>query len=601
LKSAERDWENWELQHKKLSSELEQLNQSASKIGQESAQLLRTLPNEFETLDNWFQGQKEKLKKLEIERDTLIQKQGLAAHVHLLHDGTPCPLCGALEHPNPLRSESEVYHLEEKNKEFSAEKALLEKIGNAIQRNKELAIHQENNLNNTQSKKTEIGEITLQLANLKSRLASLEIETAEGLTGQIQKMAESGKAMEKLQLALKTLRKNYDAEQEIIEKVEVELNQARLKVQSILSGISAKKEEIKDPSFCEGFYKKTPEIIWQTIQKVEKDIDEATQLLEGKQKHLREKRGEQAKNLADLETFSRLKKETGDKLVNIQVDFEKLKAEFGFNDEVVLIMLFEHSLDAEKVLKEITQFDQDLAVAQSRTKELEENPEISQFEEESFLKISAKLQFHKSETETLQNQFILLGQEIKEVREHLSKKSLLEATFSKLQNRESYLRELDNLFRGSGFVKYVSSIYLKELCNTANLRFMKLSKNSLSLEIDDNNTFWVIDYLNGGRRRLLKTLSGGQTFQASLCLALALAEKVKTLNQANQSFFFLDEGFGALDKNSLRVVFETLKELRHENRVVGIISHVEELQQEIGVYAQIELDPEKGSQISYSY
>jgi exonuclease SbcC len=121
------------------------------------------------------------------------------------------------------------------------------------------------------------------------------------------------------------------------------------------------------------------------------------------------------------------------------------------------------------------------------------------------------------------------------------------------------------------------------------------------LEIDDNNTFWVIDYLNGGKKRLLKTLSGGQTFQASLCLALALAEKVKSLNEADQSFFFLDEGFGALDRNSLRVVFETLKALRHENRIVGIISHVEELQQEIEVYAKIELDAEKGSQVRYSF
>jgi len=130
---------------------------------------------------------------------------------------------------------------------------------------------------------------------------------------------------------------------------------------------------------------------------------------------------------------------------------------------------------------------------------------------------------------------------------------------------------------------------------------MKLTKNNLSLEIDSENTFWVRDHLNGGKKRLLKTLSGGQTFQASLCLALALAEKVKSLNRADQSFFFLDEGFGSLDKASLRVVFETLKSLRHENRVVGIISHVEELQQEIGVYAEVELDGEKGSVVRYSY
>jgi exonuclease SbcC len=150
-------------------------------------------------------------------------------------------------------------------------------------------------------------------------------------------------------------------------------------------------------------------------------------------------------------------------------------------------------------------------------------------------------------------------------------------------------------------VKYVSGIYLKELCNTANTRFRKLTKNSLSLEIDDSNTFWVMDYLNGGKKRLLKSLSGGQTFQASLCLALALAEKVKSLNQADQSFFFLDEGFGALDRTSLRVVFETLKSLRQENRIVGIISHVEELQQEIEVYAKVTLDADLGSQVSYSF
>jgi DNA repair protein SbcC/Rad50 len=601
LKSAERDWKTWEIQLKKLNDEWEQLNQAASKINKESEQLLGTLPQEFETLENWLQSQKNKLETLESERDILIQKQGLAAHVHLLHDGETCPLCGALEHPYPLQAESEVNQLNEKNKEISVGKALLEQISIAIQRKNELAIHQENNEKNTQSKGFEINQLTLQIAGLKSKLATLEIETAEALSIQIQQTTNSGKALEKLQLDLKTLRKTYDTEQEAIEKAEVDLNQARLKVQSVQTGISTKQEEIKDPVFCEGFYEKAREIILQTIQKVEKDIDEAIQLLEGMQKHLREKRGEQAKNLADLDTFSRLKKETGEKLVKLQASFEQLKTEFGFTDEIALIRLFEHSLDAEKVLKEITQFDQDLAVAQSRIKELEENPAISQFEEELFLKLSAKLQLLKSEAENLQNQSILLGQEIKETQKNLAEKSQLEAVFSKLQNRESYLRELDVLFRGSGFVKYVSSIYLKELCNTANVRFMKLSKNSLSLEIDDDNTFWVIDYLNGGKRRLLKTLSGGQTFQASLCLALALAEKVKALNQADQSFFFLDEGFGALDRNALRVVFETLKSLRHENRIVGIISHVEELQQEVGVYAQIELDPEKGSQVSYSF
>jgi exonuclease SbcC len=78
-------------------------------------------------------------------------------------------------------------------------------------------------------------------------------------------------------------------------------------------------------------------------------------------------------------------------------------------------------------------------------------------------------------------------------------------------------------------------------------------------------------------------------------LALALAERVKVLNQSDKSFFFLDEGFGSLDRDSLSVVLETLKTLRRENRIVGIISHVEELQQEMDVSLRIELDKERGS------
>jgi exonuclease SbcC len=76
---------------------------------------------------------------------------------------------------------------------------------------------------------------------------------------------------------------------------------------------------------------------------------------------------------------------------------------------------------------------------------------------------------------------------------------------------------------------------------------------------------------------------------------------VKSLNQAEQSFFFLDEGFGALDKASLRVVFDTLKSLQKENRIVGVISHVEELQQEIDVFLKVEHDRERGSLIHCSW
>jgi exonuclease SbcC len=81
----------------------------------------------------------------------------------------------------------------------------------------------------------------------------------------------------------------------------------------------------------------------------------------------------------------------------------------------------------------------------------------------------------------------------------------------------------------------------------------------------------------------------------------ATIKNTKQITESNQNFFFLDEGFGSLDKESLAVVFDTLKTLRKENRIVGVISHVEEMQQEIDVHLRIENDENRGSLINRSW
>jgi exonuclease SbcC len=165
----------------------------------------------------------------------------------------------------------------------------------------------------------------------------------------------------------------------------------------------------------------------------------------------------------------------------------------------------------------------------------------------------------------------------------------------KLETRKANISTLTQLFKGSGFVNYVSSIYLRNLCESANKRFHRLTKNQLSLQINDRNEFEIIDYLNDGRSRSVKTLSGGQNFQVSLSLALALAESVQSLTNSEKNFFFIDEGFGTQDAESVNIVFETLSNLQKENRIVGIISHVEELQERIPKSLFIRKDLEKGS------
>ena len=193
------------------------------------------------------------------------------------------------------------------------------------------------------------------------------------------------------------------------------------------------------------------------------------------------------------------------------------------------------------------------------------------------------------------------AEQLEKLQKDMESRSALLKTLQQLELRAENIRTLKSLFKASGFVDYISSIYLQNLCNAANDRFFQLTRQKLSLEITADNNFQVRDFMNGGKVRSVKTLSGGQTFQASLSLALALADNIQKITRSNQNFFFLDEGFGSLDAASLNIVFDTLKSLRKENRIVGVISHVEEMQQEIEVHLRVENQEEKGSIIHRSW
>lgn len=205
--------------------------------------------------------------------------------------------------------------------------------------------------------------------------------------------------------------------------------------------------------------------------------------------------------------------------------------------------------------------------------------------------IDGKIQATDNETGELRNSYTTKETE-------LGRRTELEAERRSVDVRREGLFTLVKLFEGSKFVRYVSQVFLEQLVAAANARFRRLTRNRLELALRDGQEFEVVDYLNGGRRRNVKTLSGGQTFQAALCLALALVDSVdRSSGGSSPGFFFLDEGFGSLDEDSLREVFVTLDDLRREDRIVGIISHVESLKQEIDTYLQVFADEERGSTI----
>ncbi|MBX4269020.1 AAA family ATPase [Clostridium estertheticum] len=169
-----------------------------------------------------------------------------------------------------------------------------------------------------------------------------------------------------------------------------------------------------------------------------------------------------------------------------------------------------------------------------------------------------------------------MERKIQEIKTLLTKKKSVE-------HKLGLLRELDTLIQGNKFVEYVAMKQLKYISMEASKRLKEITRGRYALELDANGAFVMRDDFNGGIRRETNTLSGGETFLTSLCLALALSSQIQLKGSAPLEFFFLDEGFGTLDTDLLDVVMNSLEKLHSSTLSVGIISHVEELRNRVPI------------------
>lgn len=153
----------------------------------------------------------------------------------------------------------------------------------------------------------------------------------------------------------------------------------------------------------------------------------------------------------------------------------------------------------------------------------------------------------------------------------------LEARRVELEAEAGRLAKLQSCLRGNAFVEYVAEEQLMQVSQSASQRLRFLTKQRYSLEVDSGGGFVIRDDANGGVKRPVSTLSGGETFLTSLSLALALSAQIQLRGQYPLQFFFLDEGFGTLDPELLDTVITSLERLHNDKLTVGIISHVPEL------------------------
>ena len=535
---------------------------------------------------------------LEIEHYRVQSK--LEEYAVNLHDGEACPLCGSVQHPAVFSAASVAGALSESQKLKAGQE-------------KEITLANEhiNQLNDSGNRlkfnSDQMNGLLAKQKDFDAKVAShaalfkWEAYTDENLVNQaftaaeiLQKsVAAKDQELEKVSADLEKEALNKEKFQREIEKIKTSLIVAQTEIKTL-------SEQIRQINNADYRTKTAAEIeterqsLLHKHAALEKQYNELTNKLTELRKTKDTINGGLEANRKELfqerEANSAIKNELTDRLrTSSYVNIEEVKQ----------ILAQEINLELQK--QKLTDFRQQLMLLQNQVTQTKSEIGNRAYDSEAHQKLVAEIAVIGESLNQKNQELGKVEQLLKKLKSDIESQAQLRKELENLELRAENIKTMKSLFKASGFVNYISSVYLQNLCNAANDRFFQLTRQKLSLEITDDNNFLVRDFMNGGKVRSVKTLSGGQTFQAALSLALALADNIQKITDSNQNFFFLDEGFGSLDKDSLAVVFDTLKSLRKENRIVGVISHVEEMQQEIDTHLRIENHEETGSQIWRSW
>ncbi|GBC87374.1 Nuclease SbcCD subunit C [bacterium HR12] len=184
------------------------------------------------------------------------------------------------------------------------------------------------------------------------------------------------------------------------------------------------------------------------------------------------------------------------------------------------------------------------------------------------------------------------------LRERLGRLGALLDQLAEQRARRARFEALAKELRADRIIAFLQQEALEVLAAAGSERLAALSGGRYRL-LFEGDEFSVVDTWNGEERRSARTLSVGETFLASLALALALSEQVASLSvtdKARLDSLFLDEGFGTLDPDTLEVVVEALEQLGGDGRMVGVITHVPELAMRMPARFVVEKSP-RGSRV----
>lgn len=273
----------------------------------------------------------------------------------------------------------------------------------------------------------------------------------------------------------------------------------------------------------------------------------------------------------------KLRKENEEKKVNLALEEEGFKTILEVKEGIL-------SKDEKEKLKIlIEEYDNNLIKVRANIELLIKKLNGKSLTEEEWTRVLQEKNNTEKELKEVEELKIRLVTESEAIKKKLEEQKDILEIKAKQEHKLALLSDLEKLFKGKKFVEFIAANQLKYISIEASKKLKDITNGVYGLEVDENGKFIIRDYKNGGAERDASTLSGGETFLASLALALSLSSQIQLKGTAPLELFFLDEGFGTLDDNLLDVVMSSLERLHHERLSVGIISHVESIKNRVPV------------------
>jgi len=553
--------------------------QKLDKIMQQGKTLTRLLDLEKE-LDRYRQEEEQHSQALLVIRqqhDALeqhwIEGQASLLAEHL-HDGKPCPVCGSEVHPSKSIAAGEIPSREQlyeaKEKLSGIERQLMEaKAQTAV------------TLATRDKEASELGQNLLAILELEQQQAQLRAEW--------RKLKEESDTLQLQSKELMELKEKADKTEAELEQQQALKERLQLELQQLTVSRASQQAQLEKE------YERIPNAL-HTPEQLSKRLQEQQRLSFGLEQAWLQAQEQQQVTAAALAEAKAYAEQTAESHAaaeqRLQEAFQRLQLErlkAGFEQEEQYAAAVMPEGQRSELQRQLNDYRTAVAALTEQLeelkRELEQKPRVDTAAIQQMLE-HQKLELERAITEAQRSQSH--KQEIERLSATISRVNI---EMKELEKKLEELLDVYQMLKGDNalkisFERYILIEYLEQILQAANMRLRDLSNGQFELQRSDRletrgkQSGLGLDIYDAytGQYRDVKTMSGGEKFNASLCLALGMTDVIQS-HQGGVSIemMFIDEGFGTLDEEALNKAIAALVDLQRAGRMIGVISHVQEL------------------------